>query len=313
MKNKKTLMFISALMIIVFHLWINIFNSNIENYIRYICFIGVDIFFFISAYNIGNRKEIDYKKFIKNRLGNIYIKYIIYAIIAFIFYKWNILKLGSVLVGIDFINRGGGSFLWFIPAIMIVYLLLPLYKKIDLKYERKTPVLFSIIFIIISIFISITGYKSLFIFTNRIPIILIGYYFGKDKLFDKLHNNKKIYYLISILLFIVGNIISYLIYINHISFNYFIDIFYIMAIPLTMGLIFIFDLIKSNMVIDIIGNSTLEIYAIQMIFGSKITLFIYNICENSIITNILSIIFILIISIILSYTYKKIAKLLFNY
>ena len=54
MKNKKLIMFFAALMILIFHLWIyiNPITNNlfkIEVFIRTICYIGVDIFFFVSA------------------------------------------------------------------------------------------------------------------------------------------------------------------------------------------------------------------------------------------------------------------------
>ena len=53
MKNKKLIMFFAALMILIFHLWIyiNPITNNlfkIEVFIRTICYIGVDIFFFVS-------------------------------------------------------------------------------------------------------------------------------------------------------------------------------------------------------------------------------------------------------------------------
>ena len=128
MKNKKVIMSFSALMIIIFHLWINITKPNtniylIETYLRYIGYIGVDIFFFLSAYSLA-----------KNEIDN-YLNFIIFGVIAFFFNKWSFLKLLKIIFGIEFLTKGGGSFLWFIPAIMIIYVFLPLYKKLDNKYK----------------------------------------------------------------------------------------------------------------------------------------------------------------------------------
>ena len=72
MKNKKVIMTFSSLMIIIFHLWINLSLKNtkineIETFIRYISFIGVDIFFFLSAYSLERSKINNYLEFIKSR------------------------------------------------------------------------------------------------------------------------------------------------------------------------------------------------------------------------------------------------------
>ena len=55
--NKKVLQLIAAILILVFHLWINVTNLEIENYIRLISYVGVDIFFFVSAYAISQRYD----------------------------------------------------------------------------------------------------------------------------------------------------------------------------------------------------------------------------------------------------------------
>ena len=59
MKNKKNVMLYAALLILIFHLWVNITErtSNLfqyENFLRLICYIGVDLFFFL--FNNGNTK-----------------------------------------------------------------------------------------------------------------------------------------------------------------------------------------------------------------------------------------------------------------
>ena len=89
MKNKKTIMFFSSILILVFHIWINIFErtSNlyaIEVFIRQICYIGVDIFFFLSSFSISKSEIKDYKKFLLLRFKKIYIVFSIFAIIALI-------------------------------------------------------------------------------------------------------------------------------------------------------------------------------------------------------------------------------------
>ena len=288
MQNKKTIMTFSALFIVIFHMWINVTNSPIEMYLRQICVIGVDLFFFLSAYSIGKRKNIEYKKFIIDRFLKIYLKFIIFACIAAFYLNWDISKFIKVILGIELFNKGGGSFLWFIPGIMLVYLILPLYKKVDEKYPKATPISAILIYLITTISISLfTNYRNLFILTNRIPIILLGFYFSKYDIFKYLNKHNLRYWLITIILIISGIMISYLVYINHFNVTWFKEIFYILYIPLNMGIIFLLDKIKDNKISSLIGSVTLELYGLQMIFGFKLANAIFRYTNIRLLSNIL--------------------------
>ena len=317
MKNKKVIMSFSALMIIIFHLWINITKPNtniylIETYLRYIGYIGVDIFFFVSAYSLAKNEIDNYSNFIIKRFRKIYLKFIIFGVIAFFFNKWSFLKLLKIIFGIEFLTKGGGSFLWFIPAIMIIYILLPLYKKLDNKYKIITPIITIITYLILVITLSINKKTTLLIFINRIPIILLGYYFSKLKIFEKLQKNNLLYYCLALCLTIVGLFFNYYLYINHFYLSYFQDIFYVLSIPLIIGVILLLDKIKSNNLFNYLGSITLEVYAIQMIFGYYLTGKLVKIISNSFLTNIISIVIVILIASFfnLIFNQKNIKKLL---
>lgn len=311
MQNKKTIMAIATIMILIFHLWINITNSVIENFLRYICVIGVDLFFFVSAYSIGKKKNIEYKKFLLNRLNSVYFKFFLLSIVCAIYADWDIIKFIKTILGIELFTNGGGSFLWFIPSIMIVYLLLPLYKKIDDKYPKGTPSISLIIYIVLSIIISLyTNYTALFIFTNRIIIILIGFYFAKYNVLEKININMGRYYIITFTLLFVGIFISYNTYINSFKLSWLKnDVFYLLNIPLEIGLILLLDKVKENKVIRMIGSATLESYGIQMIFGFKLANIIYKKIPYALLSNICTIIIILILSLILRYIFDLILRM----
>jgi len=309
MKNKKTLMFISSIMILIFHLWINITSFKIESYIREICIIGVDIFFFISAYSISKRKIINYKEFLINRFIHIYLKFILFTIIYGVYKKIDISLFIKTILGIELFENGGGSFLWFIPAIMIVYILLPIYKKID-NNKYVFPII-CVIYLISVISLSLlTNINTIFIFLNRIPILLCGYYFAKYNILEKL--SKKNYYILASLLTICGLVLTYIFFINRIHVEWFYDVNYIIHIPLILGIILLFDNIKTNKLFNAIGNSTLEIYGLQMIFGFKIANVIYSTTNSKLLTNILVISIIIILSILLSYSFKKIKEYIYS-
>jgi len=305
MKNKKTLMFLSSIMIIIFHLWINITSSKVEAYLREICVIGVDIFFFLSAYSILKKKSINYKEFLKNRFINIYLKFVFFTIVYGIYKKIDVGLFIKTILGIDLFVRGGGSFLWFLPAIMIVYILLPLYKKID-NHKYVLPITFCIYFFLAIWISSCTNIKSIFIFINRIPILLCGYYFAKYNVLEKL--SKKSYFILTGILLVIGFLFSYTFYIHKIHLSWFYDINYIVNIPLILGMILFFDRINTNKLFHIIGNSTLEIYGLQMVFGFKITNRIYKMTSSKLVTNLLVIFVIMTLSILLSSSFKKVKE-----
>ena len=299
MNNKKTIMTVSALFILIFHLWINITKSINELYIRQLLVVGVDMFFFLSCYSIGKRK-IKYKEFIKNRILDIYIKFIILSVIYYLYKGFDLLEFIKTILGINLFIKGGGSFLWFIPGIMIVYLLLPLYKKIDNKIY--VPIITIFIYLSVCILISYnTYYDEIFILFNRIPIMLIAYYMGKYNVINYLDDKK--YWLITILLLTIGFAISYISIVNRIKLEWFYDIYYLIYIPFVLGLIMLLDKIKDNKLTNLLGSITLELYGLQMIFGYKIVNMIYLHFNNALLTNVLVIIVMVILSIILKYIF----------
>lgn len=314
MKNKKLLMTVSAFMILFFHLWIYIFpKNNVEIFLKQICFIGVDIFFFVSAYSIGKKDKINYKEFIKNRFTKIYIKFIVFAFIAFIYQKWQISRFFKVIVGYEFITRGGGSFLWFIPAIMIMYLLLPLYKKIDDKYKIMTSILTVTVYLLMTVLVSLlSNYRSIIIFTNRIPIILIGYYFSKYNLIEKLKMKRCLYAFITTLLLIFGSVLAYKTLTSKFKLSIFPDIFYLTAIPLIIGLILLLDKVPTNKITDFLGSFTLEVYAIQMIFGFNIANDLYSRLNSIWLINFMSITIVLVLSYIINRIFKLVENIINN-
>lgn len=312
MQNKKSVMAFSALQILIFHLWIFSANaSEIEIFLKQIAYLGVDIFFFLSAYSLASRSVDNYKEFIYSRFKSVYLKFILFALIAFIHNKWTLTKLIKVILSIELFEKGGGTFLWFLPAIMCFYLLFPLFQKFDNKNRKLTLTVVSISWLIISCIITrYTGYKSMFIFWNRIPIFLIGYYMYSYK--DKLNIKNKM--ILSIGLIIIGLYIAY-------KFGYklklqypFVDMFYIMVIPLSIGLTLLVDFIPSNnKLISWVGNSTLELYAIQMIFGYDLCNIILIKTKNIMMTNVITLLSVLVISIIIHYIYQWIYKKIENF
>lgn len=304
MQNKKTIMAFSALLILLFHLWINITNYQVESYLRELCVIGVDLFFFISAYSIGKKDTLVYNKFLKNRFLKVYLKFIIFAIIGLIYYKWDIVKFIRIISGLELFSKGGGSFLWFLPCIMLVYLTLPLYKELDKKYPKLLFGITILSYLLIVIGLSLyTDIRQVFIFLNRIPIILIGYYVAKYNILEYLNHNKIKYIITTITTLVIGLIITYLAYINHFSLFWYREVFYILYIPLSLGLILVLDKIKPNKLITLISSITLELYGLQMIFGFKLANKVFTIIDMKLLSNIITIVILIIMARAIKYLF----------
>lgn len=307
MKNKKLIMFFSALLIIIFHFWINIFERtsafyDIETFMRQICFIGVDIFFFLSSYSISKRNIENYKEYIFVRFKKVYIPFIIFSLVAMIYFKWDVKTFILTISGLNLFIKGGGSFLWFFPTIMIVYILLPLFNKINIKYKSVITIFIWLLFTVV---ISLnSSYSQILIFTNRIPIILIGCYLAKNNIINKL--NKKNYLFVMLSLLIVGILLLY--NFKNINIIYIQESFYLTAIPLTLGLILLLDLIPVNKITNLLGTVTLEMYGIQMIFGYKLETIIYSLIGNALLTNILTIVVMILISLIINFLVNLLSK-----
>lgn len=313
MQNKKTIMLFSAVCILIFHLWIYVTGLQIEMYLRQICVIGVDLFFFVSVYSIANKEKIEYKCFLIDRFYKVYLKFIVFSIVGALYLNWDGIQFIKVILGIDFFEKGGGSFLWFLPSIMLVYVILPLYKKIDEKYSKVTPFLTILLYLFISIIVSLfTTYKSLFIFTNRVPIILLGYYFAKYNIFTYLNDTKVRYWLTTMIILIFGFIISYFVYVNHFKVSWYTDIFYILYIPLCIGLALLLDKIGTNALSNVIGSSTLELYGLQMIFGFKVANLVFKYINIKLFSNIVTMVFLIIIAIVVRYIFDLQDKLRFS-
>lgn len=315
MKNKSSIMTFSALQILIFHLWVFVMQNNqIEIFIKQISYIGVDIFFFLSAYSLANRPIKSYKSFILNRFYSVYLKFILFSLFAFVYFNWSFSYLVSVLTGINLFMKGGGAFLWFLPAIMLFYVVFPLFQKCDSKNRLVTFISVLSIWLIVSFIISNLKYLSqIGIFWNRVPIFLLGYYTSKfrHKYWIGLSNSTKL--IIGFVSTTIGVLVSYK-FAFRIKLQYpFTDMFYIVVIPLVLGLVILLSLVPVNKISKVIGSVTLEMYAIQVIFGYDIVNKLIKLIDNKLVINLLSIMSIIIISIVINCSYDFVCRLITDY
>ena len=311
MKNKKTIMAFAALQILIFHLWINISSSEIENFIKQISYIGVDIFFFLSGYSLYRSDTGNYFQFISNRFRNVYNKFILFALVAAWVNKWDMVYALKVIFGIDLIQNGGKAFLWFLPAIMLFYLIVPLYKKFDARNRMVAILTLGVLWLIIALLFTY-GVTSvpIAIWWNRVPIFFMGYYLAG------FHANRKITghrasYIAGFALIAAADVILAYRYAYKVKLNQPIeDMFYILVIPLAIGIALLISMIKENKLIRAIGSSSLELYAMQMIFGYTWANQILSKTKSIPITDIATMIILIASAIIVHYLYEVIYRFL---
>ena len=301
--NKKFLQVIAAFQILFFHLWAPITSTQIEQFVLKTAYVGVDMFFFLSAYSLAGR-EIDYVPFLKDRVLKLYAKFAFFTLIMALFSKsFGVIRVVKSLTLIEFFQKGGGAFLWFIPAILILYIIYPLFLKWNSRFKVIWVLL---IWLIAGVFSEhVLSYTTVFIFTNRIPVILAGYLF---KTYCTHNNNLRRSFIVLIPL---GVLLLYM-YGFKVRLNFPIkDMFYVLAIPTVLGLVTLSSYVKKYAVTESLGSITLELYAVQMIFGQRILMWAYNVFnKNALLTNIFVTGVMLLLAYIISYVIKRCERLI---
>lgn len=296
--NKKFLQVIAAFQILFFHLWAPLTSTQIEQFILKTAYVGVDMFFFLSAYSLAGR-EIDYVPFLKDRVLKLYAKFAFFTLIMALFSKsFGVIRVVKSLTLIEFFQKGGGAFLWFIPAILILYIIYPLFLKWNSRFKVIWVLL---IWLIAGVFSEhVLSYTTVFIFTNRIPVILAGYLF---KTYCTHNNNLRRSFIVLIPL---GVLLLHM-YGFKVRLNFPIkDMFYVLAIPTVLGLVTLSSYVKKYAVTESLGSITLELYAVQMIFGQRILIWAYNVFnKNALLTNIFVTGVMLLLAYIISHVIKR--------
>ena len=272
-ESRSILMGISTIMIVFFHCFSlkfyqfipNEFIAKLFSFIRLNSNIGVDIFLFLSAVGLyfSLSKDYNIKSFYKKRIVRIIPAFLIVAIIYYIFLNVGILSLLSNTTLISFYLNGVRDF-WFFALIIPLYLVYPfLYKNIN-KYGIKSLliellIVIGLTFLIMYAFPSV--YKNIEIALTRIPVFLIGVYFGKCI------NNKQeinsLYIVLSLILFLIFNYLLFNFKISPYIFVRYIDC--ILAISIIFMISYLYSNKKCKFLdksLLFMGTYSLEVYLI---------------------------------------------------
>lgn len=299
-RYRSAIMGIAALFILFFHAWVLLTNEPadgsfslihfIEMYVKITGFGGVDVFFLLSGIGLtfAIQKE-SLSKFYYRRVRRIALPALTIGIVRGIVQGWGAAETFRRVSGYNFFAESIYTFLWFVHAIIILYILFPLYYKLFSKAENKIVFTGAVILIWLVIAIAVRGVmrEDIFGFFNRIPVFLIGILFGhltqkhKDAVFTLQT------YIMLVIMFLTG---LYLVYLTNFedfplivtSGNCFLPTL-LVAVSSTFLIAKIMDILERrvsvlgkglNKVLGFFGMISLELYCVQWWFADMASLFV---------------------------------------
>ncbi|MHA6533600.1 acyltransferase family protein [Paenibacillus sp. BAC0078] len=192
------LMGLAMLWVVLYHSTINLSSVPVLGTLKAYGYGGVDIFLLLSGLGLyyAYRKNIDSLTFYKRRLRRILPTYLPVVLIFCLLY-WGIGKMSFTdlilnLTTLSFWLGLESRFDWYVPALLILYLLTPVFMKFfGAKNKYITVAAAGLIGLLLSVVLSGTPFSYLLIFTIRIPIffvgVLVGYFIEKKPEISRLN------------------------------------------------------------------------------------------------------------------------------
>lgn len=281
-KHRGAIMGFAALWIMFFHIWTVVSADSsplnfTEQFIKRIGFCGVDIFFLLSGIGLTySIKKSSLALFYYKRIKRIIIPFAAIGIIRCVLEKWGAVTLFRNLLCINFYTKSIYSFLWFVPAIITLYLLFPLYNKL-LELSKK-PYVFTacvlLLWLICSLLVRDSMRNDLFGFTNRIPVFVIGVLIGHKQQSKNKTDFALISWICVILTLGLGLYLAYLtnykgMYVLVPTSNCCVPNLLI-AVSLSMLLAKFFELLDNLPVIKLCGKAVVKVFAFFGLFSLEL-------------------------------------------
>lgn len=332
-KYRTELYGVATIMIMIFHCQIAftipgiIYNTIIKN-LNY----GVDIFLFLSGICLffSFSKDNNYGTFIKKRCERTLVPYLLIGLFYWIWkyiiadfsildFLYNASGLSLILIKSGNLLTIGETDIWYVSFIMLMYAVYPLiFNALHKASPKKKNENFAVmIFVAIALTLFIKAYTpdtytNSEVYITRIPVFLIGCYFGKAvKEKQKFTVRDYILFFIFIPLKLI---ISFIIKSNDIIFHRYLGIFgaflicflVVFALEVLSNIKFIIKPAKK--VLTFFGRLSLEIYMIHVMLYNILLYYIPDIRTTDVFKywqKALIYSGILIVSIILSVIFNK--------
>ena len=125
-QTKRSIMAVAAVMIVGFHLWIPVLPAaglfgQAERFVVGTGYLGVDLFFFLWAYPLFQTDQTSWPVVLRRRFVPLYLTFFLFSTLALAMGKLSFARYASTVTFLDFLQNGGGSFLWFLPGLLLVY------------------------------------------------------------------------------------------------------------------------------------------------------------------------------------------------
>lgn len=177
-----SIMGFAALWVWVFHEWIPVVDwvhglSYVEFAFKRIGFVGVDFFLFLSGMGLVYAIERHPTAvFYGRRFARILPPFFLFGLVKMVSEHWTLATYLKNITGFHFFTRNIYSYLWFVPAISVLYLLFPLFYRFFRRARSKPVLIFGILTVWATVSILASGHmrEDLYGFTNRIPVFLMG-------------------------------------------------------------------------------------------------------------------------------------------
>lgn len=183
---------IAALWIFIFHFapyitFSNTYLNYVSFYFKSAGFTGVDIFLLVSSFGLVQsfvKKPVSdirsYGKYVKTRLLRIYSVYLPVLIVIALVDKIGVVQFIKYLFFITQFGEDSWTFLWYVPCIVVFYLLAPFYWNLYRKISNRQLFTVLVISAYVGALFLLQDYIrfDLFLMTNRIPVFLLGFCFG---------------------------------------------------------------------------------------------------------------------------------------
>ena len=219
----------AALTIVYFHEWQYLFPGHehllrLEEVFHRSIIFGPDLFFLMSGVGLTfAMRKYKLLPFWGKRLKRLAIPTLVAALCMALTWHWSLADYLKNVTGWNFYAHSIYSFLWFIPAILTLYLVFPLYWRF---YSRaKNQLVFTLVALAVWAAISYGGTHlfraDLYGFINRVPIFLTGVQLGwmtqQERLpkaerrgtFD-FQKNESLFWAVMVVFFVAGAVLSYL-------------------------------------------------------------------------------------------------------
>lgn len=192
-RYRPVLMGLASLWIYYFHVFpmslIEQFRrpTVIETYFHDLGFCGVDIFLVLSGFGLYYALSAhpveslrDYGTFAGRRLSRIYRVFFPVTVVIALVDRWTVGEFFGKLTGVYQLATNVYNYLWYVPCIVLFYLLVPGYFFLLRRCPKKGAMTAGAVAACFGINLLLRGHvrEDLYAIFNRVPVFLVGLYFG---------------------------------------------------------------------------------------------------------------------------------------